>query len=245
MKVSRRTFVIGDIHGALKALIQVLERAEVTENDVLIFLGDYVDGWSQSPEVINYLIQLKDTHNCIFIRGNHDDLCYRWLKYEEYDDRWLQHGGSSTVKAYQKVGFNFRDMHIHFFENLQNYHIDQNNRLFIHAGFTSQKGVKHEYFEKLFYWDRSLWEMVLAMDKNLTRDSLYYPQRLLHYHEIFIGHTSLSRINKTIPINLANVWNIDTGAAHKNALTILNVDTKEYWQSDPVFELYPKEKGRN
>ena len=66
MKSTGRTFVIGDIHGALKALIQVIERAEVKEDDLLIFLGDYVDGWSQSPEVINYLIQLKDTHNCIF-----------------------------------------------------------------------------------------------------------------------------------------------------------------------------------
>ena len=42
----KKTFVIGDIHGGLKALIQVLERAEVTINDTLIFLGDYVDGWS-------------------------------------------------------------------------------------------------------------------------------------------------------------------------------------------------------
>lgn len=245
MKSTGRTFVIGDIHGAVKALIQVLERAAVTENDLLIFLGDYVDGWSQSPEVINYLIQLKDSHNCIFMRGNHDDLCYRWLKFDESNDTWLLHGGASTVKAYEKVPFNFIKMHIHFFENLNNYYIDEQNRLFIHAGFTNHNGVEHEYFEKMFYWDRSLWELVLAMDKNLKKGDLFYPKRLTHYKEIFIGHTSLSRIEKDIPINATNVWNIDTGAAHKSPLTIMNVDTKEYWQSDPVFTLYPNEKGRN
>jgi serine/threonine protein phosphatase 1 len=52
-----RTLVIGDIHGGLKALIQVLERAKVTSNDTLIFLGDYVDGWSDSPQVIDFLME--------------------------------------------------------------------------------------------------------------------------------------------------------------------------------------------
>lgn len=42
-----------------------------------------------------------------------------------------------------------------------------------------------------------------------------------------------------------NVWNIDTGAGFKGKLTIMDADTKEFWQSDPVPELYPNEKGRN
>ena len=56
-----RTLVIGDIHGGLRALHQIMERAKVTPKDTLIFLGDYVDGWSQSPQVIDYLIELKTT----------------------------------------------------------------------------------------------------------------------------------------------------------------------------------------
>ena len=51
-----RTLVIGDIHGGLRALHQIMERAKVSPNDTLVFLGDYVDGWSQSPQVIDYLI---------------------------------------------------------------------------------------------------------------------------------------------------------------------------------------------
>lgn len=52
--MSNRTLVIGDIHGGFKALKQVLERALVSTSDTLIFLGDYVDGWSESPEVIDF-----------------------------------------------------------------------------------------------------------------------------------------------------------------------------------------------
>ena len=41
-----KTFVVGDIHGAHKALVQVLERSGLDrESDTLIVLGDVVDGW--------------------------------------------------------------------------------------------------------------------------------------------------------------------------------------------------------
>lgn len=61
-----RTLVIGDIHGAYLPLMQALDRARISPLDTLIFLGDYVDGWSQSPEVIEYLINLRSSYNCIF-----------------------------------------------------------------------------------------------------------------------------------------------------------------------------------
>ena len=51
-----RAFVIGDIHGGLKGLLQVLNKLEITEEDKLIFVGDYVDGWSESAQVISFLI---------------------------------------------------------------------------------------------------------------------------------------------------------------------------------------------
>jgi serine/threonine protein phosphatase 1 len=56
----KRTLAIGDIHGGFRALIQVLEKANVTENDTLIFLGDYVDGWSESSQVMKFLIELSE-----------------------------------------------------------------------------------------------------------------------------------------------------------------------------------------
>jgi serine/threonine protein phosphatase 1 len=40
----------------------------------------------------------------------------------------------------------------------------------------------------------------------------------------------------------ANIYNIDTGAGHNGRLTIMNIETKEYWQSDLVEELYIREE---
>jgi serine/threonine protein phosphatase 1 len=240
-----RTLVIGDIHGGLRALHQILERAKVSPNDKLIFLGDYVDGWSQSPEVIDLLIAMKKSHNIICIRGNHDDLLLEWLKNGADNPQWHEHGGEATIAAYQNRDSKTLAAHIAFIESLEDYHLDEQNRLFIHAGFTNMNGIDFEYFPKLFYWDRTLWETALALDKNMKTTDVTYPKRFTLYNEIFIGHTPVSRIGKTTPVQMANVWNVDTGAAFRGPLTIMDVDSKAYWQSENLDILYPNEKGRN
>ena len=240
-----RTLVIGDIHGGFKALIQVLDRAKVTSQDQLIFLGDYVDGWSETPELLSYLIQLKEERDCIFIRGNHDDLVLDWFKTGNSNPKWLQHGGDSTMKAYETVNPTLKNLHQRFLENLTNYHIDSQNRLFLHAGFANMHGPASEFHANTVYWDRTLWEMALAMDTSLTPSDHIYPDRLKLFNEIYIGHTPTTRIGETKPMNLANLWNIDTGAAFKGPISLVDIESKQVWQSDPVHELYPQETGRN
>ncbi|WP_320814279.1 metallophosphoesterase family protein [Flavobacterium sp.] len=240
-----RTYVIGDIHGGLKALQEILKKVNLRSTDQLIFLGDYVDGWSESPQVIDYLLVLDKQFNCVFIRGNHDDLLLNYLKTNTYNNEWFKHGGESTVIAYKQLTKNQLSQHIVFLENLKDYYIDEENRLFIHAGFTNLKGVEFEYFKALFYWDRTLWEMALSLNPKLSIEDDLYPNRLKLYKEVYIGHTPVSRINETIPVNKACVWNLDTGAGFKGPLTILDVETKEYWQSTTLDLLYPNEIGRN
>ncbi len=243
-----KKFVIGDIHGGLKALLQVLKKINCDENYTLIFLGDYVDGWSESPAVLDFLIELQKKQPCIFIRGNHDELLLDWLlgNNENIDEKlWFQHGGEATVLSYQNINAETKERHTQFLKSLQDYHLDDKNRLFIHAGFTNMKGVEHEFFKPLFYWDRTLWETALAIDSQLSKDAITYPLRLKIYNEIFIGHTPVTKIDETIPVNKACVWNVDTGAAFKGKLTIMDVDSKEFWQSDSLPDLYPTEKGRN
>ncbi len=241
-----KTFVIGDIHGGYKALIQVLERAKVTTKDTFIFLGDYVDGWSESVVLIDFLIEWGKTHHCIFLRGNHEEMLLRWLKKEEDNEIWRFHGGQSTVDAYEKITDSTKiNSHIAFLTNLKEYHLDNQNRLFVHAGFTNIKGIEYEYFRPMFWWDRTLWETTLALDSRMDKSDINYPKRLNLYKEIFIGHTPTIYLGVHQPLNIANVWNIDTGAAFTGRVSIMDIDTYEFWQSDPLPELYPDEIGRN
>ncbi|AZJ36763.1 metallophosphoesterase family protein [Tenacibaculum singaporense] len=240
-----KTFVIGDIHGGLKALPQVLKKAKITIEDTLIFLGDYVDGWSESAQVIDFLIELNKKHECIFIKGNHDLWCEDWLRTGKGEVIWLAHGGEETQKSYESYSEEQKQKHLAFFQQMKPYYIDNKNRLFIHAGFTSMHGVEKETFKLNYHFDRTLWETALATDKNLSKKSELYPERFTHYSEIYIGHTPTIRYNSSNPINALNLWNIDTGAAFTGCLTIMDVDSKEFWQSNPIKTLYPNEKGRN
>ncbi len=240
-----KTVVIGDIHGGFKALEQLMERANLPSNTKYIFVGDYVDGWSQSAEVIRYLLEFSKNHNCVFIRGNHDELLHRYLNSGDTNPMWLNQGGKSSVASYSTLSTQEKKKHLGFFENLVNFYRDSHNRLFVHAGFTNLHGPENEYYPNLVYWDRTLWEMACAMDPSLPEYDDRYPKRLKLFKEIFIGHTPVTRVGFDIPTNFANVWNVDTGAAFRGKLSMLDVDSKEIWQSDPVDSLYPNEKGRN
>ena len=94
---SKRNLVVGDIHGGFKALLQVLDRANTTADDTLIFLGDYVDGWSESPQLLDFLIELNGTprvrSSCVEIMT----ICsWTWLKTGRKDEKWILHGGDTN-----------------------------------------------------------------------------------------------------------------------------------------------------
>lgn len=240
-----RTFVVGDIHGGYKALKQVFQKVPFSENDQFIFLGDYVDGWSEPVETVSFLIDFSNEYHCVFLKGNHDELLQSYMKTKNALPLWLVHGGASTKERYDALSEEEWERHFRFFESLNNYFIDTENRLYCHAGFANVKGPQFEYHNHTPYWDRSLWEMVCAMDHSLPMENDRYPKRLRLFKEIYIGHTPVTRIGKENPVNFANVWNIDTGAAFKGSLSVIDIDTKEFWQSNPVWTLYPGENGRN
>lgn len=239
-----RTLAIGDIHGGLRALQQVFERAAITNEDILIFLGDYVDGWSESAQVIDFLIDLSMTHTCLFLKGNHDIWCEGWLEYGQAHQVWLEHGGMSTAKSYKNHIWESKLAHLAFFKSMKYFFIDAQNRLFIHAGFSSLFGPEHEYDESNCAWDRTLWETAMRINENIDYHSSLFPKRLKLFDEIFIGHTPTLNYDIFVPMHKGNIWNIDTGAAFHGKLSMIDINTKQFWQSDVVQTLYPSEVGR-
>lgn len=71
------TYTIGDLHGEVTLLQQLLTHLPLCEQDTLVFLGDYMDRGEDLIATILALIELQRKHrNCVFLRGNHDDA---WL----------------------------------------------------------------------------------------------------------------------------------------------------------------------
>jgi serine/threonine protein phosphatase 1 len=232
-----RKFVMGDIHGSYKALIQCLERSEFDkENDILIQLGDISDGWSQTYECVEELMTIK---NLIPIQGNHDFWTLKWMSYGFMQYEHKSQGGAATMYSYSERSPEDRERHLKFFKSQILYYIDEKNRCFIHGGFNKDYKLDNDIDLHNHSWNRTLWKQAMSCQ----------PEHRLNdvndFNEIFIGHTTTINWDIDKPMNKAQVWNLDTGAGFNGRLTIMDVDSKEYWQSDLVQELYINEKGRN
>lgn len=246
-----RTLVIGDIHGNYSALLECLERCAFNnDKDQLIQIGDVVDGGEQSFECVEKLLTIR---NLIALKGNHDQWFLEWITTGEHPAQWT-YGGRATLWSYSKlvgkekhiasfglsskVALNPQDIplaHRMFFENQKLYHIDSKNRLFVHAGFN-----RHQDFflqpKENYFWDRDLWMQAMEWLAKVKQTHRREPFEMKNeFHEIFIGHTQTMYWDTDRPMKANNIINIDTGARHNGKLTIMDVETKQYWQSETIF----------
>lgn len=228
-----RTFVLGDSHGGAKALVQVFERAGFDyEQDKLICLGDVADGWPEVPELIEELLKVK---NLIVVRGNHDDWLLKFLETGWQEDIWVLQGGQASREAYLFRRPELMPKHCLFLQKTPYYYIDEENRLFVHGGY--KLGVHPKDTDpRYLMWDRDLWDDRHRSDVKR--------QTVMQFKEVYVGHTSIYRFSHK-PVCNQNVWFMDTGGGWEGVLSMMNIDTKEVFQSDPVKDLYPKAKGRN
>ena len=223
-----RVFVMGDIHGAYRALRQCLEKSAFDhQHDHLICLGDVADGWPETRACIDELLRIK---NLTYILGNHDWWTLQWMLTGRKEEIWFVQGGKATIDSYHE---GIPTGHITFLSNAVLHHVYQ-NKLFVHAGIDPtvplDKQDKH-----VLLWDRTL--AALALD--------VYPdsseKRLSTFDEIYIGHTPIA---SPTPIKSLGIWLMDTGAGWTGSLSMMNIHTKEMFISDPVPQLYPGIEGR-
>ncbi|MFN1833753.1 metallophosphoesterase family protein [Balneola sp. MJW-20] len=156
-----RYIAIGDVHGCINSLISLIDslRGEITDSTYLVFLGDYVDRGPESKSVIDYLLKLRDEFQCIFIRGNHDQMLLDAFDNDQWA-LWLQNGGAETLESYGlDIGEkDFPQEHLDFLRQTRLYW-DTPEFLFVHGGIDPDKTVS-EVLETVqdkrsFMWERS------------------------------------------------------------------------------------------
>lgn len=262
-----KVFCVGDLHGNYRGLKQALERSGFDyENDTLITLGDIVDGYSEVYECVEELLKIK---NRIDIIGNHDAWFLNYINSGVHGSMWTQ-GGEGTLRSYLKSCLgdlgkmdrsraydgwitnmnsgDIPDSHKDFFRHQILYYVDDENRCFVHGGFNRHQPIKNQS-PLVYMWDRDLWMAALSFkqmpeQKHPTTGKPYKFKIKDDFKEIFIGHTSTGNWKTDQPMNAANIWNLDTGSGYSGRVTVMNIDTHEYWQSDKADELYPDDFGR-
>ncbi len=241
-----KRFCIGDIHGGYLALLQVLERSKFNyKKDLLISLGDVADGWPQVSECFDELLKIK---NLVYIIGNHDEWLYQWFLVGSHPYIWTSQGGQATIDNYverfKKEGTDFSKAHQKLLQYAYNYYV-LDNKCFVHGGFNCHHPIQGQSRHDLI-WDRHLFDVAKYWNK-IIKHGIKDPEnfKVKEFDEVFIGHTSTSWTDPSLkPVHVSNVWNLDQGAGWEGKLTLMDIDSKEYWQSDIVKLLYPNVKGR-
>ncbi len=229
-----KRFVVGDIHGAHKALLQCLQRSKFdSTKDILISLGDICDGWPEVNKVMDELLRIKHLK---MILGNHDEWARRWMKVGWMEDIWTSQGGLATMESYRRDRKNVPESHKNLLRSAVLF-LELDNKLFVHGGINPVLELAKQDPEFLM-WDRELLNDAIRVNRRNP------DHRYGKWDDIFVGHTT-TEIYKTLkPIHSCNVWAIDTGGGWSGKLTLMDIDSHEYWQSDLVPDLYPHIRGR-
>jgi len=189
-------------------------------------LGDVCDGYHEVKQCIDELLKIK---HCDFIIGNHDLWALDWATKGIEEKLWLDQGGRNTKASYN--GENMLQTHIDFLKNAHLW-IEFEKKLFVHAGFNLKKPMAEQDVQTLV-WDRDL--LGDAWKKYLRGEEDY---QYAEFKEIYLGHTTTELYHSLKPLKLCNIWALDTGAGWSGKLTIMDVNTHEYWQSDLTPQLY-------
>jgi len=214
-------YLIGDIHGyynKLSALFGKIQK-HITDNDSIIFLGDYIDRGPHSFEVIDFLLDLQKKYNTIYLTGNHESMFLNYLQGKDIS-LYMYNGGQATIYSYIEIMGSLRlpENHKAFYNNLKLYY-ETENFIAVHAGLRHSIPV----------------ELQSSYDMIWIREEFYLKQ--YHWPKLVVfGHTTTVNITG-LPIHEIyddvhrNIIGIDTGAAYGGPLTCLRLPDKKVFQS--------------
>lgn len=207
-----RTIAIGDIHGCNKAIRALIETINPLKDDLLVFVGDYIDRGPDSRGTIDYLLEIESKHATIFLRGNHEIMFGGCVLQGMDPTLWFQMGGRTTLVSYggrlQAVPSRHRDFILRCVPSYENEH-----HIFVHANYLSHLPVADQP-ERTLYWEH-------------LHDRIPAP----HFSgkKVWVGHSP--QIQGQIA-DFGHLICIDTYCFGGKYLTAVDVDSREVWQSD-------------
>jgi serine/threonine protein phosphatase 1 len=229
-RVRQRVYAIGDIHGRLDVLDELLDKIS-SDSDLrgdasttIVVLGDLIDRGPQSAEVVERLRTYRPSFaKTVFLMGNHEEILLRILGGETgilHD--WLRFGGAECVRSYgiDPIDLQCRDRsealrmlrrsiprrHLKFIARF----VDSasfGRYLFVHAGIRPGVPLAQQLPQDL-RWIRGPF-----LDDNSD-----------HGRIVVHGHS----ISETIEVR-SNRIGLDTGAFSTGVLTAMGVEDDETW----------------
>lgn len=202
-----RIFAIGDIHGCLDKLLDLLNLIDWDpEDDTLVFIGDYIDRGPDSAGVIEHILGMRHwSDRIICLLGNHEQLLLDFLAGQN-TQTFLYNGGQATIESYGGPDEGIPQSHYDFLESLAHYY-ETGDYIFVHAGL--RDGILLE--------DQDPHDLLWIRDEFISSD---YD----HGKRVIFGHTPLRE-----PLVQPNKIGIDTGAVFGGRLTCLELPRLKFY----------------
>ena len=210
-----RIYVIGDIHGCPKEpeiMLKYLEEQEgLTQEDLVIFLGDYIDRGPDSKAVIEIILDFKNKFpNTRFLKGNHEDMMLDFLGFGgNLGQAFLYNGGLETIQSYgisvfspsSEMAQTLPKEHFKFFCELESAVI-VDKFLCVHAGLNPLKDIEKQQDDEILWIRDEFLNNIHAFEKTVV-----------------FGHTPHQEVFEHPPYKIG----IDTGLVFGNKLSCVEL----------------------
>lgn len=210
----QRIFCISDIHGHFIQLTDLMDQLYKDhglnlEEDILVTLGDNVDGGPDTKKVLDWSIDLKEKYpnNFISLFGNHESLLLDAFneKHPIYGDfyLWYRQGGQATVDSfiaedldpYDRALINPKDVvtdkYLNFIRSLEPFY-ETEDYFFVHGGLYPHRSIEEhkEEFKKAYptgFHPEFMREGDIVYDMIWQRDHIGDPYKW--EKKLVFGHT--------------------------------------------------------
>lgn len=229
-----RVLAIGDVHGMYEKLIKLMDKIRFNpDEDMLIFLGDYIDRGPDPGRCLQYIFALQQQYPDVVVclMGNHEVMMSSYFMQKrgsynnlivDYAGSWLDNGGLETLKQLDEMDADTKEELLQWVMNLPVKYQYQ-DYFFCHAGVDPDVplAVQNE-FDML--WRRQQWWEQYKGEETLV-----------------VGHTPVQKVMKLTgkerrtpkPLFLTNhVIMCDTGAYMSGGkLSCVDVLAGKVWQA--------------
>jgi len=196
----KRTIVIGDLHGCHQEALELLDLAQATSSDRVIFAGDLVDRGPHPRQCV----ELAMKYECVL--GNHEE---KHLQQRHRPDERLSPDHLATRRA-------LGPEHYAYFEKLPLFiRLPEANAVVVHAGTFPGVAVEQQSPHHLLHLQcikppatKSFWP------SKAPADHTFWPHHWAGPERVIFGHSVLTK-----PLVLEHAVGIDTGAVFGGALT--------------------------
>ncbi|MFK7772669.1 MAG: metallophosphoesterase family protein [Saprospiraceae bacterium] len=210
-------FAISDIHGCCKTFKGLLEKVNLTKQDQLYLLGDYIDRGPDSRGVIDYIWKLQNDGfqvNCL--RGNHEQM----LIDEIAKLNVLYNGEVATLVSFEvNANIDIPKEYIEWMKRLE-YYFELEDYILVHAGLNFYRKDPLADLKEMM-WVRRWYDQI---------DRGWLGKRIIVH-----GHTPTKKIDIENSLKILDdlpVLDIDAGCFYETSgygnLCAFNLDSREF-----------------